>query len=67
MKKIYDDGSKLFGTKEMIVEYINKCLENGEADEEYASEVLEELRAYKDETNLCIDYDNPMGFVISEI
>lgn len=63
MNKIYDNGYKLLGT----VKNIRKDIENNVRTsdmEEQLYEILEELKEYKDNDIVVIDYDNPMGYTI---
>lgn len=63
MNKVYDNGYKLLGT----VKNIKKDIENNVRTsdmEEQLYEILEELKEYKDNNIVVIDYDNPMGYTI---
>ena len=62
MTKIYDNGTYLLGRKkdiyEMTIPHAN--------DDQEALELLYELKDYDDESILCIDYSNPLGYSIIE-
>ena len=62
MTKIYDNGTYLLGRKkdiyEMTIPHVN--------DDQEALELLYELKDYDDESILCIDYSNPLGYSIIE-
>ena len=63
MKNIYDNGTILLGEKGKIVNQIyNNMLE--EEQDEFYMEILEELKDFKDNTIVAINYDNGMGYSI---
>lgn len=62
MTKIYDNGTYLLGRKKDIYEM---ALPRANDDQE-ALELLYELKDYDDESILCIDYSNPLGYSIIE-
>lgn len=63
MNKIYDNGYKLLGTVKNIKKDIENNIRTSDMEEELY-EILEELKDYKDNEIIVIDYDNPMGFTI---
>jgi len=63
MNNIYDNGTILLGEKEKVVNQIyNNMLE--EEQDEFYMEILEELKDFKDNTIVAINYDNGMGYSI---
>lgn len=63
MDNIYDNGTVLLGEKKKIVNQIyNNMLE--EEQDEFYMEILEELKDFKDNTIVAINYDNGMGYSI---
>ncbi len=71
MNNVYDNGYKILGTKEKIVNYINNIFKNSNLQDammvEDLKELLEELKEYKNTDILLIDYDNGMSpYIISE-
>lgn len=63
MNKVYDNGTILLGTKKDIVEQIYNNMLEEEQDELY-QEILEDLKDYKDNTIVALNYDNGMGYSI---
>ena len=65
MTKIYDNGTYLLGRKKDIYEMtLAQIVEDN--DDQEALELLYELKDYDDESILCIDYSNPLGYSIIE-
>ena len=62
MTKIYDNGTYLLGRKKDIYEMTLPRVN----DDRTALELLYELKDYDDESILCIDYLNPLGYSIIE-
>lgn len=62
MTKIYDNGTYLLGRKKDIYEMAIPRAN----DDQAALELLYELKDYDDESILCIDYSNPLGYSIIE-
>ena len=62
MTKIYDNGTYLLGRKKDIYEVAIPRAN----DDQAALELLYELKDYDDESILCIDYSNPLGYSIIE-
>ena len=61
MNNLYDNGTILLGTKKNIVEQIyNNMLV--EEDDEYYMEILNDLKDFKDDTIIALNYDNGMGY-----
>lgn len=63
MNKIYDNGYKLLGTVKDIRKDIENNIRTSDMEEQLY-EILEELKEYKDNDIVVIDYDNPMGYTI---
>lgn len=64
MKKIYDNGEILLGEVKKIKEYTLKQFIKGLIDEEFKTDVLNDLKDFKDNTIVAINYDNGMGYSI---
>lgn len=65
MNKVYDNGYKLLGKVKNVKKYIENNI--GTSDmEEQLYEILEELKEYKDNDIVVIDYDIPMGYAIEK-
>ena len=64
MEKIYDNGELLLGEVKKIKEYTLKQYNNGIIDEEFKVDVLNDLKDFKDNTIVAINYDNGMGYSI---
>lgn len=64
MEKIYDNGEILLGEVKKIKEYTLKQYNNGIIDEEFKVDVLNDLKDFKDNTIVAINYDNGMGYSI---
>lgn len=62
MTKIYDNGTCLLGRKKNIY---GIALTRAN-DDQAALELLYEIKDYDDESILCIDYSNPLGYSITE-
>lgn len=63
MNNIYDNGTILLGEKGKVVNQIyNNMLE--EEQDEFYMEILEEIKDFKDDTIVAINYDNGMGYSI---
>ena len=63
MNKVYDNGYKLLGTVKNIKKDIENNIRTSDMEEQLY-EILEELKEYKDNNIVVIDYDNPMGYTI---
>lgn len=63
MNKIYDNGYKLLGVVKNIKKDIENNIRTSDMEEELY-EILEELKEYKDNDIVAIDYDNPMNYTI---
>ena len=63
MNKVYDNGYKLLGTVKNIKKDIENNIRTSDIEEQLY-EILEELKEYKDNEIVIIDYDNPMGYTI---
>lgn len=63
MNKIYDNEYKLLGTVKNIKKDIENNIRTSDMEEELY-EILEELKEYKDNEIIVLDYDNPMGYTI---
>ena len=68
MYEIYDNGAMLLGNKKMIKQYALSQIDHFRDVDEYVVEtckdILEEIKDYKDDEILCINYDNGMGISI---
>ncbi len=62
MNNIYDNGELLLGTKKDILDYWKNNAVN--IDSDFEEEVKEDLKDLKDDTIVCINYDNGMGYTI---
>lgn len=63
MNSLYDNGTILLGTKKDIVNQIYNNMLEEENDEEYM-EILEDLKDFKEDTIVALNYDNGMGYSI---
>lgn len=63
MNGLYDNGTILLGTKKDIVNQIYNNMLVEENDEEYM-EILEDLKDFKEDTIVALNYDNGMGYSI---
>lgn len=63
MNSLYDNGTILLGTKKDIVNQIYNNMLEEENDEEYM-EILEDLKNFKEDTIVALNYDNGMGYSI---
>lgn len=61
MNNLYDNGTILLGTKKDIVNQIYNNMLEEEQDEQY-QEILEDLKDFKDDTIIALNYDNGMGY-----
>lgn len=62
MNNIYDNGELLLGTKKDILNYWkNNAID---IDSDFEEELKEDLKDLKDDTIICINYDNGMGYTI---
>lgn len=69
MNKLYDNGSMLLGRKKDIEEYSKYLIKHySKVGDDYvvetAEEILEEIKDFKDNDILCINYENGMGYSI---
>lgn len=63
MNKIYDNGTMLIGNVKMIKDMIKNNLEKGSIDDlDLITEILEDIKDLEDNTIICLNYDNPMGY-----
>ncbi len=65
MNKVYDNGYKLLGKIKNIRKYIENNIRTSDMEEQLY-EILEELKEYKDNDIVVIDYDIPMGYLIEK-
>lgn len=65
MNNIYDNGYKLLGAVKNIKKDIENNIRTSDIEEQLY-EILEELKEYKDNDIVVIDYDNPMGYTIEK-
>ena len=65
MKEIYDNGAIMLGEVKNVVKEIKEEMKNN-IDMLYVDmdEILEELKDYKDDDIVAINYDNGMGYTI---
>lgn len=65
MNNIYDNGAIMLGEVKNVVKEIKEEMKNN-IDMLYVDmdEILEELKDYKDDDIVAIDYDNGMGYTI---
>lgn len=63
MNGLYDNGTILLGTKKDIVNQIYNNMLVEENDEEYM-EILEDLKDFKEDTIVALNYDSGMGYSI---
>lgn len=61
MNKIYDNGYYLLGKVKYILDYAD--MES--IDDEIAMEMLEDLKEYNEESIVCINYSNGMGYLVN--
>lgn len=68
MYNIYDNGEMLLGNKRMIKQYTLSQIDHFRDIDKYVvetcEEILDEIKDYKDDEILCINYDNGMGISI---
>lgn len=64
MKNVYDNGEKLIGTSKNLQKYLLNIMNNADYDTNDIRDMIDELKIYKDDTIVLIDYEAPMGFVI---
>lgn len=64
MKNVYDNGEKLIGTSKNLQKYLSKQMNNADNDTTDIHEMLEELKDYRDDTVILINYDAPMGYTL---
>lgn len=59
MNNLYDNGTCLLGTKKDIYDYIlnDERLESWEYED-----LLNDLKEHSDDTIICVNYDNGMGY-----
>lgn len=65
MKKVYDNGDEILGSVKSIREYIEKYGSNG-LDLDDSNYILEELKEYKDDQIIVINYSFGMGVSITD-
>lgn len=61
MNYIYDNGELLLGTKRDIIEYQARLVKAQLIEKEDYDEIVETLQDKKEDTIVCINYDNGMG------
>ena len=61
MNYIYDNGELLLGTKRDIIEYQTRLVKAQLIEKEDYDEIIETLQDKKEDTIVCINYDNGMG------
>lgn len=61
MNNLYDNGTILLGTKKDIVEQIYNNMLEEEQDELY-QDILDDLKDFKDDTIVALNYDCGMGY-----
>lgn len=64
MINIYDNGEIMLGNVKKIKKYAQKQYENGLIDEEFKVDILNDLKDYKDNEIVAINYDCGMGYSI---
>ena len=64
MKNVYDNGEKLIGTSKNLQKYLLKQMNNADNDTSDIQEMIEEIKDYRDDTIILIDYDAPMGYIL---
>lgn len=65
MKRVYDNGDEILGSVKSIREYIEKYGSNG-LDLDDSNYLLEELKEYKDDQIIVINYSFGMGVAITD-
>lgn len=63
MNSVYDNGEIMLGTKRNIVAQIHNYMLTDENDETYM-ELLEDMKDYKDDDILSVNYEYGMGPLI---
>ena len=61
---LYDNGDLLLGKVKKIRDYTQKQFDNGLIDEEYKVDILNDLKDYKDDEIISINYNFGMGYLI---
>ena len=61
---LYDNGEVMLGEVKKIKEYTQKQFDNDLIDEEFKVNILNDLKYYKDDEIVAIDYDCGMGYSI---
>ncbi len=68
MYNIYDNGEMLLGNKRMLKQYLLSEIDHFRSIDEYVvencEEILDEIKDYKDDSILCINYEHSMGFTV---
>lgn len=64
MKNVYDNGYSLLGNAKDLKKYLLKQMNNADNDTSDLREMLEELKDYRDDTVILINYDAPMGYTL---
>lgn len=64
MNKIYDNGEVILGEVIKIIEYTEKQFIKGLIDEEFRTDVINELKTYETNEIVAINYDCGMGYSI---
>ena len=66
MRNIYDNGYQMLGSVKSIRDEIENGLDKGAIDDEEIFEIYEELKELEDDTIVMINYDCPMGCIITK-
>lgn len=66
MNKVYDNGYKMIGKVENILNIMQESHNKGAIDVDFMQELSKELEYYEKSDIVLINYDNPMGFTIDE-
>ena len=64
MNNIYDNGELMLGEVKKIREYTEKLSNSNLIDEEFKVDILNDLKDYKDDEIVAINYDCGMGYSI---
>ena len=61
MKEVYDNGERILGTIYNVKDYICRNCD----DFEEVKEIIEDLEDLDEDTIVCVNYDNGMGYIIN--
>ena len=65
MRRIYDNGEKMIGRVDDILNVIENSIMKGAINDNSAFDLYKDLKAFEDKTRIVvIDYDNPMSYTI---